>query len=437
MQVQSALDISSKPRRRVLLALAWYSVAIHRGITRFAHDAGWIVDGGYVRGGVIADKWRGQGVIAVLGVDKSMDATVKRMGVPVVNVGYNAPPGVPSVASDSAAVGRMAAEHFISRGFRHFAFFETRQLPGEVIRRDGFEQTLKQAGYEVHRIGLPTARLSGMKTSGLTPEQIVGRQLMALPKPVAVTAEYDDLAIEVIDAALAAGLRVPEQVAVLGVDNDDLLCPLASVPLSSIDNDEDRIGYEAGRLLERILDGETPPDRPVLIPPRSVIVRQSTNILAIPHEHVAGALKMIWEHYTEPIDATRVAAEIPLSYTQLHESFVRYVGHSMAEELERRRVEHAQRLLASSDLKMTEVARRSGFGSADRMGRVFMRKLNTTPSDFRNSILTGKDVQPSGNNPTQEQNKSGADRPGARPAAFHQIRSEKPRRSGSLTPTDG
>lgn len=429
MQARRTLDPLPQARKRVLLALAWYSIAIHRGITRFAHDAGWIVDGGYVRGGDMPENWRGDGVIAVMGVHKAMDELILQMNVPIVNIGYGGPVGIPSVAADSAAVGRMAAEHFISRGFRNFAFYETKQLPGEVSRRDGFEQTLIRAGHRVHRIGLPAAHAAGLWTAGEDRELVVGRQLLSLLKPVAVTAEYDDLAVEVIDAALAAGLRVPEQVAVLGVDNDELRCPFAPVPLSSIDNDEDRIGYEAARQLQRFFEHQPVPERPVLIPPRRVVVRQSTNILAIPHEHVAGALRMIWEHYTEPIDATRVAAEIPLSYTQLHESFVRYVGHSMAEEIERRRIEHAQRLLASSDVKMTEVARKSGFGSADRMGRVFMRKLRISPSDYRRQILSGTDVAPN-TTPAPDVN--------AKPAAFHQITRSQPRKkSDPVSVVDG
>jgi LacI family transcriptional regulator len=240
---------------------------------------------------------------------------------------------------------------------------------------------------------------------------------LALPKPVAVTAEYDDLAIEVIDAALSAGLRIPEQVAVLGVDNDELRCPFTPVPLSSIDNDEDRIGYEAAKQLQRLFEGKASASGPVLIAPRRVIVRQSTNVLAIQHEHVATALRMIWEHYTEPIDATRLAADIPLSYTQLHESFMKHVGHSMAEELERRRIEHAQRLLSTTDMKMVEVARKSGFGSADRMGRVFQRRLQVTPSEYRKQIADGTDLAP-----------PSAFESYARPAAFHQISKSIPRR---------
>jgi LacI family transcriptional regulator len=409
---------SANRRRRILLALTWYSIAIHRGITRFAHDAGWVIDGGYVREGAMpSEHWTGSGVIAVMGVNDEVDRHVMSYGLPIVNIGYATPPGVARVAADSAAVGALAADHFLTRGFRNFAFYEADQRPGEVQRRDGFEQFLAARGFKSHRIGEPAARAAKNWTGRQDLDQILGKQLAALPKPVAVTAEYDDRAINVIDAALAAGLRVPEQVAVLGVDNDELRCPFAPVPLSSIDNDEELIGFEAARQLQLLMEGNPPPEKAVLVKPKRVVVRQSTNILAIAHDQVASALRMIWENYTEGIDSKRVASEIPLSYTQLHELFVKHVGHSMAEEIERRRVEHAQMLLASSDDKLSEIARKSGFGSADRMGRVFKRRLNLTPSDVRAKHLAGPDATL----PPVEATRPDAIAPTARPAAYHDL----------------
>lgn len=368
----------------MLLALAWYSRAIHRGITRYAHDAGWILDGGFVRNRMAVSHWQGDGVICVLGVQAALDKTIHRLRLPTVNIGYQRLHGAANIAADSAALGRLAAEHFLTRGFRHFAFYEANRSIGEVVRRDEFEEVLRKAGQRVHRIGLPGAHRR--KIPPLERDRRVGEQLRQLPKPVAVLAEYDDKAIEVIDAAISSGLRVPEQVAVLGVDNDELLCPFAPVPLSSIDNDEERIGFEAAKQLHRMLRGKAPPDAPVLIQPRGVVVRQSTNILAIEHVHVAHALRLIWDEYTRDIDASQIIGKIPLSYTQVHKSFVKHVGHSVAEEIERLRLSHAQQLLGDGDLKLAEVARRSGFGTADRMGRVFQRKLGVPPSACRNRI---------------------------------------------------
>ncbi|MGN6726939.1 MAG: substrate-binding domain-containing protein [Tepidisphaeraceae bacterium] len=407
-RTKSDLNLT-ETRQRVLLALGWYSIAIHRGITRFAHDAGWVLSGGFVRHGWFPQPWQGDGVLTVLGIDNDVDEAVLAMNLPTVNIGYTAYPGIATVSADSEAVGRMAAEHFVSRGFKNFAFYESSGLPGEQMRRAGYEASLKARGYKCHLIGKPSAERQGESINAADAYHLVGRQLAELPMPVAVLAEYDDRAIDVMDAALLAGLRVPEQVAVLGVDNDELRCPFAPVPLSSIDNDEERIGYEAARVLHDVMQGKPAPDKPLRIPPRRVVVRQSTNILAIPHEHVATALKMIWEHYNEPIDAVRVAAEIPLSYPQLHVSFVKYVGHSMADEIERLRLEHAQQLLITTDAKLSDIAHKSGFGSADRMGRVFVRRLQTNPSEYRLKMKGAS---------SQSATQRGT---AARPAAFHQI----------------
>ncbi len=372
------------PRRRVLLALAWYSVAIHRGVTRYAHEAGWVLDGGFVRVALVPGAWRGDGVIAVFGIQDNLDQYLRQLDLPIVNIGYNHQgSAIPDVSADVSGVGAMAAAHFVTRGFRNIAYYQFNETAGEIRHRDAFVLACATHGVKAHVLG---PMQSGDVDRGSSRESLhdrLGQMLVELPKPLAVFAEFDDRAIDVMDAAMLKGLRVPEQIAILGVDNDELRCPFAPVPLSSIDNDEERIGYEAARVLDQLMDGQKPPKSAIRVPPLGVVVRQSTNILAIPHEHVAGALRLIWEHYSDPIDASTVARQIPLSYPQLHSSFVKHVGHSMAEELMRRRIEHAQRLLADVEIKMPEVARRSGFGSADRMGRVFMRELGITPSDFR------------------------------------------------------
>lgn len=209
--------------------------------------------------------------------------------------------------------------------------------------------------------------------------QWLGQQLQKLPKPAAVMAEIDDHAAEVIEACMLAGLRVPQDVAVLGVNNSDLCCPFTAVPLSSIDDDMETIGYEAAALLDRMLSGETPPDHPILIPPRGIVTRQSTDMLAIDNEDVAAALRTIWTRYTEPITAEKVARSVAVSYRQLHDAFVWHMGHSMAHEIARRRVEHALRLLEQTSLKPSVIAQQSGFSTLDRMGKVFRRILGTTP----------------------------------------------------------
>ena len=207
---------------------------------------------------------------------------------------------------------------------------------------------------------------------------------MALPKPLAVATEFDDRAMEVLQACENVGLRVPEEIAVLGADNDELICEFAPVPLSSVDTDVERQGYGAAALLDRMMNGEKPPKRAIQIPPKGVVIRKSSDLLGIEHPHVATAVSRIWEHYQEPVTTEQLCKGIPMSYRRLHDAFVKHVGHTMAIELRNCRIKHAQRLLVDSErFTMEDIAERAGFSSAGQMARVFSHFCGTSPSQYR------------------------------------------------------
>ena len=375
------------PRRRVLLALGWYAAALHRGVASYAHKVRWVLNTEMERGGGPPPGWKGDGIICVLGSNGDVDALVASGGTPAVSIGPITLGDIPSVTPDHAAIGRMACEHFLERGFRHFAFFIRSGSRAEQLRLDAFRRRVEEAGYRLSCIKW-FGRNAGRTRKRNAPDPIdlnwLGRQLVALPKPLAVFAEFDDRAIEILEACENAGISVPEEVAVMGVDNDELRCPFAPVPLSSIDDDQSRQGFEAARILDDLMSGSAPAMRRMAIAPLGVTTRESTDILAIDHPNVAKALRIIWERYTEPLTAKDVSAEVPMSDRRLHDAFVRHVGRTMAEEISRRRIEHARRLLEDSDWKKLEdVAWRSGFSSADHMCKVFSRTIGVTPSSYR------------------------------------------------------
>lgn len=367
-------------RRRILLALAWYAEPLHRGVARYAWGANWILNASMAKSADIPRDWQGDGVILVAGMRTDLDEFVTRVGKPAVNIGYHTDNGFPRVAASQPLIAQLAARHFADRGFNQFAFYQRGAAPGESQRLAAFQSALAGAG-SFHIIHGNSSGASARAVGGHY--HWLGQQLLMLPKPVAVMAEIDDYAAEVIEACVLVGLRVPEDVAVLGVNNSDLCCPFTAVPLSSIDDDMESIGYEAAALLDRIMSGEAPPDHPILIPPRGLIARQSTDMLAIENEDVAAALRAIWSHYTEPITAEKVARSIAVSYRQLHDVFVAHMGHSMAQEIARRRLEHAARLLERTNLKPAVIAQQSGFSTLDHMGKVFRRVLGTTPVAHR------------------------------------------------------
>jgi len=379
-----ALKKSAQRRPTVLLALGWYAAAIHRGIARYARQAGWILDIRMLRSGRAPARWEGDGIICSLHMDAELDRLVEAASVPVVNVGNAAHSRIPHVASDNGAVGRMAAEYFLQRGFRNFAFYFRSGSLGERARGGAFHDKIREAGCRMHRLDWHAFKkpLSDEeRDTGLIPW--LARQIAALPKPVAVFSEYDDFSVEVLNACRSNNLPVPEQVAVLGVGDDPLRCEFAPVALSSIDDDQELIGYEAASLLGRLMNKERGFVPPSPVPPRAVTTRLSTDILAVEHPLVASALRTIWDHYTEPIGAKQVAATVPMSYRRLHDAFIQHIGHSISDEITRKRLEHAQKLLEETNKKTLEVAWLSGFTDHDRMGKVFKRVLGVTPASYR------------------------------------------------------
>lgn len=382
--------VKPRARRRVLLALSWYAGQIHEGVAQFAREAGWILNLDALRSGSIPPNWRGDGVIAILGSNDRLDRQVLGLGVPVVNIGYGGPPRLPTVATDDVAIGRLAVDHFASRGFRNYAFYLESGGPGERNRCRAFTDAVADRGFTPHLIDWPAGpgRNGGGGSSSTARLKWLARQVAALPKPIALFAEFDDRAMQILQACEVAGVPVPEQAAVLGVDNDALRCDFAPVPLSSIDDDQHRQGYAAGALLERILVGKSTAassSRPAIqrIPPRDVVVRRSTDILAVEHPLVAGALRAVWEHYAEPVLASDIAEMFPMSSRRLHDAFCQHIGHSIANELARKRVERVKELLTSTDKKLAEITRASGFSSPDRLTKVFSRLVGTSPSQYR------------------------------------------------------
>ncbi|MEM9752041.1 MAG: substrate-binding domain-containing protein [Planctomycetota bacterium] len=383
-RVNQLADRSAK--QRVLLALGWYSQDLHHGVAAYAREAGWSLNIEMGRIARLPEHWEGEGVICVLGMDHTVDERVRSWKLPTVSIGPIASDGIPRVLPDNDEVGRLAYEHFFTRGFRHFAYFLRSGGPGEQLRYEGFRKHVEAGGFELHRIEGKTATEANQNSQGPLDENLMAEQLRALPQPLAVLAEYDDRAIEMIECCDFAGLMVPEQVAVLGVDNDQLRCEFAPVPLSSIDDDQQTQGYEAARLLDRLIQGESVEPQN-LVEPKTVATRVSTDILAIEHPKVAAALRLIWKHFREPLTASDVADAVPMSGRRLHDAFAKHVGRTISQEIKRRRIEHAQRLLTKTPpMKLEAVASESGFTSGDRMTKVFVATTGETPSAYRKRL---------------------------------------------------
>lgn len=328
-------------------------------------------------------QWNPHGIIAHLLTPEFARGAI-RLGKPIVDLAYTLPNlDLPVVDADHVAVGRMAAEHFLERGFKRFAFFGSGRAPYSREREAGFRQRLAESGFSVsacHADYLPRLPLG---SNWAKVEQQVRAWLKQLPKPVAVLASNDRPAHDLAVMCHRMGLRVPDDVALLGVDNDELECRLAAPPISSVAIPGSRIGYEAARVLDQLLCRKRPANRAVFLPPVRVIMRQSTDTLATGDAIVRAALNFIREHATNGITVNVVVREIDASRRELERHFRHVLGRSVLSEIRRARVEKVKELLSATDLAMPAIAQRCGFSSPQRLAIVFRQLTGMAPTAFR------------------------------------------------------
>src|SRR5688500_14639964 len=240
-------------------------------------------------------QWRGDGIIAAV-KDPASDVIVDR-GIPVVDVvGVLRHEHVPLVHTNDRSVGKLGAEHLLERGFRNFGFCEYTGEFWSIARREGFIETVKRAGYDcaVHEIPMPGPGTGGPDVWEQQ-QRSLAQWLQGLPKPLGVMTTNDLMGQQLLEACLRLRIRVPEEVAVVGADNDEPICRIAAPPLSSVIINDHQRGYEAAALLDRMMSGEPPPAEPIYVEPAGVATRASTDIMAIEDAAVVTALRILRE----------------------------------------------------------------------------------------------------------------------------------------------
>ncbi|MFC1597498.1 substrate-binding domain-containing protein [Planctomycetota bacterium] len=333
--------------------------------------------------------WKPHGIIAGLVLPR-VAQELARMRKPLVDTAYTLPGlKVPTVDVDHTAVGRLAAEYFLDRKFRHFGFFGSESAAYSRIRESAFRECVAEAGYTVS--SCHTEYLADLTTAALWKKsaQKTRRWLRGLPKPAAILCCEDAPARSLADVCGQIGLRVPEEVALLGAGNDDLECNLSQPALSSIAVPSQRIGYEAARLLDGLMSGEAWPREPVLVSPLHVVTRHSTDIMAIEDENVLAALEYIRRHAWDQMRVTDLAHDVAVGRRLLERRFRSILGRSVLEEINRVRVERARELLTDTHLPITAVAAQSGFPSARRLDVVFGKLTGLSPTAYRRQSQAG------------------------------------------------
>jgi LacI family transcriptional regulator len=316
------------------------------------------------------EEWEVDGMIVQVFSREFEDEVLQRK-LPVMNVSnFCADPArLTTVVPDDAAIGVMAAEYLLSLGFRNLGFCWPGGLTYGQIRMDAFRERVEQAGHALHVCNVANMDLA--------------RWLAELPKPAGVLGCNDDWAHRVLNVARRAGVNVPDEVAVLGVDDDELFNALVTPSLSSIAIPVEQIGFTAARELDRLMDGKAPQTRTIMLAPVRVVARESTDVLAIGDQEVASAIRFIRNQSTRPLLVDDVLEHMPLSRRSLERRFRRAVGRSISGEIRRAHVERAKRLLVTTDLPMPRIARASGFTSATRFGIVFRNETGQSPTAFR------------------------------------------------------
>ncbi|MFZ2640711.1 MAG: XylR family transcriptional regulator [Verrucomicrobiia bacterium] len=368
-----------------------YGRGILRGVIRFHEERGpWSLY--FKPQGLSApppswlSSWRGDGILARIN-DRRMARAVLRARVPAVDLrGAIAGLGLPMVGMSNLAVMRLAVEHFLERGFRHFAFCGTPRHENRYQdeRCELFQHLLAQRGFQC-RVYPASRRLAAAWD---LEQRDIARWLKSLPKPVAVMTCHDDRGQQVLDACLRAQLAVPDEAAILGVDNDPFLCNLSSTPLSSIDVNPERIGYEAAALLDRMMKGRCLARRNLYFQPRGVVARQSTDVTAVQDPHVTAVVQLIRDHACDPVSVEQLLKQVPVSRSALFRRFKRYFGRSPKEEMTRLRLERARELLRNTRLSVAAIAERTSYGEAKYFIEVFHRAVGMTPLRYRKQFAS-------------------------------------------------
>jgi len=361
---------------RVLQGIVKYERSHRQWITflddeaRAARDADWLRRG----------KW--DGVIS-RHTTPLMAETCAQLGIPLVDLNDTPPfPGVPKIRPDNTAVGHLGAEHLLERGFRHFAFCGFANEPWSCQRRDGFVEALRLAGRTcaVHDVAYP-----GVITPEWNAAQTIelAAWLAQLPKPTGIMACVDVRAFQLLGAAHGAGLLVPEEIALLGVNNDTMRCELSHPPLSSVALNSLESGYLAAETLDLRLRGEPPASADLRLEPVGVVERLSTDILAVGDRIVASALSFIRENACRGLSVESILPHVHATRSQLEKRFRRHLGRSPQAEIRRVQIGRMKELLIETDFPLKTVSAMTGFEHLEYMSVFFKRETGETPGQFR------------------------------------------------------
>lgn len=303
-------------------------------------------------------------------------------GIPIIFAQHKkaTTPPFPVIITDSAAIGQIAAEHFLDRGFVHFAYCGFDEFVWSRLRAQHFAERLKAAGFQTSLYRQPK---KVAERAWKSEQYVIADWLVSLPKPVALMCCNDDRALQVIEACKLAEVYVPDQVAVLGVDNDVLICDLADPPISSVALNTEVAGHEAARLLDQLMTGERMTSQTIPVRPTHIVTRMSTDILAVTDPAVATALRFIRLNAHQMVQVDDVVEATNVSRRVLEKRFKAILRRSVHQEIRRVRVGHIVQLLVGTDMRIREIAAKSGFDGVEHISRYFRHETGISLREYR------------------------------------------------------
>jgi LacI family transcriptional regulator len=391
-QVLLLLDTSNTYHRKIIRGVAMYAHKVGNWALRVVHDANEnqvYVEQDPLESGVAIHSCQADGVIAAFhgqGITKAVcKLTISVVGIEPDLGWLDSPTRFPSFATDNRAIGRLAAEDLINRGFTHLAYCgipRTRVTGWSQERAEAFRKCAADAGFacSVFTGGLVRGR------NWPKMQQELLAWLESLPRPVGILACYDVRAQLVLDACRILGVVVPEEAAVIGVDNDEMLCELSNPPLSSIEQGARNLGFQAAAVLDQLMAGDKLPPAKTLVAPEGIVTRRSSDTWAIDDPDVLAAARFIREHACEGIQVGDVVHQVAVARSTLEASFKAHMNRTIHAEIQRVRIDRVRQLIATTDLPLKQIAIEAGFSYLQHMTTLFRQHVGQTPAQYRKNV---------------------------------------------------
>lgn len=375
-----------------------YSRNLLKGIVRYSKEVGnWSFQRMplyyrmlYGENGVVewAKKWQADAIIAQLS-DVNIEL-LNDLNIPIIVQNYrDRNKAVSNLTGDYFNTGVMAAKFFLNRGYRNFAFYGFKGAIWSRERADGYSHEIEKQGY----------KLAVLENDNKDKEEwsynhtVLGNWLQSLPKPVALFACDDHFALQISETCNVYNINVPDDIAILGVDNDDLLCNISDPPLSSIVLDVENGGYNAGKLLHQLITKEITEPFNIVVNPLIIERRKSTEKYAVSDKNIRTILNYIEKNYANHLSVEELVKQVPLSRRVLEKKFKEETGESLYQYIQNYRIDQFTRLLITTDYSLFEAALQSGFENYKNVSRIFRKYKSLSPAEYRKRYKCNSSVE--------------------------------------------